>query len=140
MRHLSPHPDFLRTYGTQIYLIDTFAVFLSYHQASVIPYRRGDLLRCCLVPYFYEEICVKTGGFYFNCLVFIKKIRCQCYKKKRTARHVVCNNRIGSFRFQWWRRGESNPRPETFTLGVYILSPIKNFHPDDHNWAKLARD
>ena len=28
---------------------------------------------------------------------------------------------------QWWRRGESNPRPKIIHLSIYILSPIIEF-------------
>jgi hypothetical protein len=40
----------------------------------------------------------------------------------------------------WWRRGESNPRPEIFHSGVYILSPMFNFRPKVRNRARLPRD
>lgn len=36
-----------------------------------------------------------------------------------------CFNKL----FNWWRRGESNPRPETFRLGVYIHSPMFSIRP-----------
>ncbi len=32
-------------------------------------------------------------------------------------------------KIKWWRRRESNPRPETIHSGVYIHSPTKDFHP-----------
>jgi len=38
----------------------------------------------------------------------------------------------------WWRRGESNPRPETFHLGVYILSPIFQFRLTSHRSDRAA--
>jgi len=31
----------------------------------------------------------------------------------------------------WWRRGESNPRPKIFHLGIYIHSPMFNVRPQD---------
>ena len=35
------------------------------------------------------------------------------------------------FVVRWWRRRESNPRPETFHIGVYILIPDFGFRPSE---------
>ena len=49
-----------------------------------------------------------------------------------------------SFRSEvWWRRGESNPRPRIFHVGLYIHSPNLNFRPRDTfraRWLKSYPD
>ena len=49
-----------------------------------------------------------------------------------------------SFRSEvWWRRGESNPRPRIFHVGLYIHSPNLNFCPRDTfrtRWLKSYPD
>jgi len=50
------------------------------------------------------------------------------YKGKKKTRHPRESLwRDGLSFSKWWRCRESNPGPETFHSGVYILSPILNF-------------
>ena len=65
------------------------------------------------------------------------KVAGQLGDKKKTP--LKGSKVVNFIRVIWWRRGESTPRPETFHLGVYILSPIFQFRPKGRNWAWLPK-
>ena len=61
------------------------------------------------------------------------------YRKQKTP-ESFSGPGVSDFRgTSWWRRGESNPRPEIFHSGVYILSPMFNVRPKVRNRARLPR-
>ncbi len=51
------------------------------------------------------------------------------YRTKKTIPHAGLGNRIGLSKMNWWRRRESNPRPQMLPSRIYMLSSVLLSYP-----------